>query len=76
MTGTERFDRITFGRAVMGGKACIRGMRINVGLIVSLLAEGASAAEIPVDYPDLEEGDIPQALACAAWLAREDVLPA
>jgi uncharacterized protein (DUF433 family) len=69
-----RFDRITFEPGKMGGRACIRGLRITVGLVLSLLAEGATSEEILADYPDLETGDIRQALGYAAWLAREEVL--
>lgn len=69
------FDRITFEPGKMGGHACIRGMRITVGLIVSLIAEGVGEGEILRDYPDLEREDIKQALAYAAWLAREEIVP-
>jgi uncharacterized protein (DUF433 family) len=75
MPEAKGFDRITFDRDIMGGRACIRGMRITVGLVVSLVAEGATADEIRDDYPDLEAEDIRQALAYAAWLAREEILP-
>ena len=67
-------DRITFEPGKMGGRACIRGSRITVGLIVSLVAEGLSRDEILADYPDLETEDIRQALGYAAWLAREEVV--
>ena len=60
----------------MGGRACIRGMRITVGLIVSLVSEGIPREEILTDYPDLEKEDIRQALAYAAWLTREEIVPA
>jgi uncharacterized protein (DUF433 family) len=70
------FDRITFEPGKMGGRACIRGMRITVGLIVSLVAEGLSWDEILRDYPYLEREDIRQALAYAAWLTREEIIPA
>lgn len=69
------FDRITFEPGKMGGRACIRGLRITVGLIVSLVAEGVSFEELLTDYPDLEAEDIRQSLAYAAWLAREEVVP-
>ena len=69
------FDRITFEPGKMGGRACIRGLRITVGLIVSLIAEGVSFEELLIDYPDLEAEDIRQSLAYAAWLAREEVVP-
>ena len=68
-------DRITFEPGKMGGRACIRGLRITVGLIVSLVAEGVSWDEILTDYPDLEREDIRQALGYAAWLAREEIIP-
>lgn len=67
------FDRITFDPQILGGRACIRGMRISVSLIVSQFAHGASADEILSDYPDLEPDDISQSLAYAAWLAQEEV---
>jgi uncharacterized protein (DUF433 family) len=70
------FDRITFEPGKMAGRACIRGMRITVGVIVSLVSEGISWDEILSDYPDLEREDIRQALAYAAWLTREEIIPA
>ena len=70
------FDRITFEPGKMGGRACIRGMRVTVGLVVALVAEGMSWDEILSDYPYLEKEDIRQALSYAAWLAREEVIPA
>ena len=69
----RELDRITFDPDVMGGRACIRGMRITVSLIVNLVANGMSAKEILADYPYLEPEDIRQALAYAAWLADESV---
>lgn len=71
-----RLDRITFEPGKMGGRACIRGMRITASVIISLVAEGVSWDEILADYPYLEPEDIRQALAYAAWLAREQVVPA
>jgi uncharacterized protein (DUF433 family) len=68
------FERITFDPGKMGGRACMRGLRVTVGLIVSLIAEGVPRDEILADYPYLEEEDIHQALAYAAWLAREEFL--
>ena len=65
------FDRITFDPDVLGGRACIRGMRISVSLIVNLLANGMTAQEIVDEYPDLVPEDIQQALRYAAW-ATED----
>ena len=67
------FDRITFDPNVMGGRACIRGMRVTVALILNLVANGKREQEILADYPYLELADIRQALAYAAWLADESV---
>ena len=67
------FDRITFDPTIMAGRACIRGMRIPVSVIVGQLAHGATREEILTDYPDLEPEDLQQALGYAAWLAQEEV---
>jgi len=64
------FERITFQPDLMGGRACIRGMRITVALIVNLVANGMSFAEILDAYPYLEEADIRQALQYVAWGER------
>ena len=64
-------DRITFNVNVMGGKPCLRGMRVTVGTVVGLLAAGHSFAEILVAYPYLEHEDLRQALSYAAWRAEE-----
>ncbi len=69
----QRFDRITFDSNLMGGKACIRGMRITVSLILNLVANGMSTMEIVEAYPYLEDEDIHQALQYAAWLAEDSV---
>ena len=69
------FDRITFDSDVMGGRACVRGMRITVALIVNLVANGMSIEEIVETYPYLEPDDVRQALQYAAWLAEEMVHP-
>jgi len=69
------FKRITFDQKVMGGKACIRGMRLTVSLIVNLVANGMNIEEIIEAYPYLEPDDIRQALRFAAWLAEEAVHP-
>jgi uncharacterized protein (DUF433 family) len=69
------FERITFAENVMGGRACIRGMRITVALLVNLVANGMSTSEILKEYPDLEAGDIQQALAYAAALANDEFHP-
>lgn len=70
-------DRITLDPAVMGGKPCIRGLRVTVGTIIGLLAAGRTRDEILKAYPYLEAADIDQALAYAAWRVeeREVVLP-
>ena len=65
------FDRITRRPEVMGGKPCIRGMRVTVGMIVGQIGAGRTVDEILVDYPYLEREDIMQALRYAAWLAEE-----
>ena len=67
------FNRITFDPDVMGGRACIRGMRITVSLVVNLVASGMSVAEILDAYPYLEPEDVGQSLHYAAWLAEETV---
>jgi len=67
------FDRITADPQILDGKACIRGMRISVSLIVNLVANGMTADEIIAEYPDLEPEDIRQALRYAAWATEEMV---
>jgi uncharacterized protein (DUF433 family) len=67
----DQLDRITRNPAVMGGKACIRGMRITVGMIVGQIGAGHTIDEILASYPYLEREDILQALRYAAW-ASED----
>lgn len=67
------FDRITLDPNVMAGRACIRGTRITVSLIVNLVASGMNAAEIVEAYPDLEPEDVRQALLYAAWLAEDHI---
>ena len=68
-------DRITVDPEVMGGKACIRGLRVTVGTVVGLLAAGRSRADILSAYPYLEQQDIDQALAYAAWRLEEREVP-
>lgn len=68
-------SRITFDPAVMGGKPCIRGMRVTVGTIVGLVASGRSFDEILAAYPYLQREDIHEALAYAAWRAEEVDVP-
>ena len=67
-------DRITFDPEKCTGKACIRGMRVTVESLVRYLAAGMTHAEILTEWPDLEEDDIRQALAYAAWSASDKVL--
>ena len=70
-----QFDRITFDPAVMGGKPCIRGQRVTVGMVLGLLAVGRSHDEILDAYPYLEDSDIDQCLAYAAWRMEERDVP-
>jgi uncharacterized protein (DUF433 family) len=67
----EQLNRITQDPSVMGGKACIRGMRVTVGMIVGQIGAGQSIDEILADYPYLEREDIMQALRYAAWRTEE-----
>lgn len=71
----EELDRITFDPTIMGGRVCIRGMRVTVGTIVGLVASGHTHDEILRAYPYLEEEDIRQALTYSAWRASEMELP-
>lgn len=67
----EHLDRITQQPDVMGGKACIRGMRVTVGMVVGQIGAGLSIDDVLADYPYLEREDIMQALRYAAWRAEE-----
>ena len=69
----NQFNRITFDSNVMGGRACIRGLRVTVSLILNLVANKMTAADIVKEYPYLEDEDVTQALQYAAWLADETV---
>lgn len=71
----ERFPRITLDPAVMGGKACIRGLRVTVGAVLGLLAAGRTREEILLAYPYLEPEDIDQSLSYAAWRVEEREVP-
>ena len=71
----HELTRITFDPKVMGGKPCIRGLRVTVGTIVGLVAAGRTGAEIVAAYPHLEAEDIREALAYAAWRAGEIEIP-
>lgn len=66
-----QLDRITQQPEIMGGKACIRGSRVTVGMVVGQIGTGHSIDELLVDYPYLEREDIMQALRYAAWRAEE-----
>jgi len=66
-----QLDRITQQPEVMGGKACIRGLRVTVGMVVGQIGAGHSVEDILADYPYLEHEDILQALRYAAWRAEE-----
>ncbi len=66
-----KFDRITQQPDIMGGKACVRNMRVTVGMIVGQFGAGLSIEKILADYPYLEREDIMQALRYAAWRAEE-----
>jgi len=71
----SKFDRITHDPAIMGGKPCIRGMRVTVGTVVGLVASGHSNEEILRLYPYLEVEDIREALTYAAWRVEEMEAP-
>jgi uncharacterized protein (DUF433 family) len=70
-----KFTRISVDPRQMGGVPCIRGLRIPVATVVAMLADGMSEAEILAAYPDLERGDISEALQYAAEAVRERELP-
>lgn len=71
----KNFNRITFDANIMGGRPCIRGMRVTVGTVVGLVASGHTSKQILKMYPYLQEEDITQALRYAAWRADEFELP-
>jgi uncharacterized protein (DUF433 family) len=71
----KQFTRITYDPAVMGGKACIRGLRVTVGTVVGLLAAHRTPEEILKAYPYLEPADIDEALEYAAWRLEEREVP-
>ena len=66
-----QLDRVTQAPDMMGGRACIRGMRVTVGMIVGQIGAGRGVDDVLADYPYLERDDIMQALQYAAWLAEE-----
>ncbi len=67
----QQLDRITQSPGMMGGKACIRGMRVTVGMVVGQIGAGRSVEEVLADFPYLEREDVLQALRYAAWRAEE-----
>ena len=67
----EQLDRITQQPEVMGGKACLRGMRVTVAMVVGQIGAGRSVDDLLADYPYLEREDVMQALRYAAWRAEE-----
>lgn len=69
------FERITLDPEVMGGRPCIRGMRVTVGAVVGQLGAGRTIEEVLGDYPYLEREDVLAAIAYAAWRAEERELP-
>ena len=71
----KAFTRITLDSAVMGGKPCIRGMRVTVGTLLGMLATGHSREALLEQYPYLEAADIDEALAYAAWRVEEMDIP-
>lgn len=75
MTRDDLLLRITHDPKVMGGRPCIRGMRITVGTVVGLLAAGRSIEEVLAAYPYLERDDVLAALSFAAWRSQEIDLP-
>lgn len=75
MKKKTKFDRITFDPTIMGGRACIRGMRVTVNLVVTLVSKIMNTEAIIEEFPDLEPEDIRQALLYAAALADEELHP-
>lgn len=71
----KQLTRITLNSEVMGGKPCIRGLRVTVGTVIGLMASGYSTEDILKAYPYLEAEDLREALAYAAWRVEETELP-
>jgi uncharacterized protein (DUF433 family) len=67
----DDLDRISLDPTIMGGKACIRGLRVTVGMIVAQIGAGRSVEQVLADFPYLEREDVLQALRYAAWRAEE-----
>jgi uncharacterized protein (DUF433 family) len=70
LTGVKNSPRITMDPAVMGGRPCIRGLRVTLATVLRLMAGGHSAEDILREYPYLERADLDEALGFAAWLAE------
>ncbi len=73
MTILQPFDRITVDPSVMNGRPCIRGMRVQVSLVLNLVANGMTKEEIIEAYPYIESEDIAQCLRYASWLAEDRI---
>jgi len=71
----QKLTRITMDPQVMGGKPCVRGMRVTVGTLVGLMASGKTIDEVLAAYPYIEKQDVLEALTYAAWRAEEKELP-
>jgi uncharacterized protein (DUF433 family) len=71
----DTLDRITQNPAIMGGKPCIRGLRVTVGMIVGQIGAGTTIEALLAEYPYLEREDVMQALRYAAWRAEEREVP-
>ena len=74
-TSFPGFDRITSDDAILGGRPCIRGMRLSIQRVLSILAENPSWDDLRADYPELEPADLEQALRFAATWLPDRVLP-
>ena len=71
----KNLERITLNPNVMGGKPCIRGLRVTVGTVIGLLASGLTAEEVLKMYPYLQQEDLTAALSYAAWRSEEIEVP-
>lgn len=67
--------RITSDPSIMGGRPCIRGMRVTVGMLIGMLASGRSQGDVLAEYPYIDEADIRAALSYAAWRVEEFDVP-
>ena len=72
----KQFKRISHDIGIMGGKACVAGTRITVGMILTQISEGATTSELLIEYPHLTREDITEVLKYAAWVvgAREELI--